>query len=67
MPCVCCPTWRHQQRLDVVGVEEFDQVIERADEPAARVRVRPHQLVRLLETLLTALHLKYRRVYSLLS
>lgn len=67
MPCVHCPTWRHQQRLDVVRVEEFDQVIERANEPAARVPVCPHQLVRQLETLLTALHLKYQRVYSLLS
>lgn len=50
-------TRRHQQRFDVVGVEDPQQVVEGADEPAAAVRERPHQLVGLQEAFLCALHL----------
>lgn len=39
-------------------MEEPDQVIERADEPAAGVRVHPHQVVHLQEAFLRALHLR---------
>lgn len=54
------PTRSHEQRPDVVRVEEPDQVIERAEEPAARVCVHPHQLIHMLETFFCALHLRHK-------
>lgn len=51
-------TGGHQQRFDVVGVEDSDQVIEWADEPAAAVREHLHQLIDLQETFFCALHLR---------
>lgn len=56
----CYSTRCHQQRLDVVRVEESDKMIERTEEPAAGVCVRLHQLIHLEETFLCALHLMHK-------
>lgn len=40
-------TRRHQQRFDIVGVEDSDQVVKWADEPAAAVLEHLHQLINL--------------------
>ena len=59
---LCKPTGRHEQRFDVVRVEDSDQVIERTQEPAAGVFVHLHQVVHLEQTLLRALHLRHRNI-----
>lgn len=56
----CYPTRSQQQWSDVVGVEDSDQMIERADEPAAGVRVLLHQVIHLQKSLLCALHLGHK-------
>lgn len=51
-------TRRHQQRFDVVWVEDSEQVVKGPDEPAAAVREHLHQLLGLQETFFCALHLR---------
>lgn len=51
-------TRRRQQRFDVVGVEDSEQVVKGADEPAAAVREHLHQLLGLQEAFFCALHLR---------
>lgn len=57
---ICYSTRCHQQRFDVVRVEESDQVIERTKETAAGVFVPLHQVIHLEETFLCALHLMHK-------
>lgn len=50
-------TGRRQQRSDVVGVEDSEQVVKGADEPAATVSEHLDQLIGLQEAFFCALHL----------
>lgn len=56
----CHRTGSHEKRFDVVWVEESDQVIEWAEEPAAGVFVRLHQFIHIQETFLCAPHLRHK-------
>lgn len=51
-------TGRRQQRFDVVGVEDSEQVVKGADEPAATVGEHLDQLLDLQEAFFCALHLR---------
>ena len=53
----CNLTRGQQEGLDVVGVEDTHQIVERAQEPGAGVPVGPHKLIHSLKALFGTLHL----------